>query len=142
MRNYHLASIRYARRPVHAAPNRSGPHRLFTHGSQHHNHNRCNPYPPTEHITRVSGSSIMLRADIPEDQKFTAAAQQLTAKSLKILKTAKWNNYTVKFKCNSIILCQYGVLINVFRFNRDVTIFALSCGTNLPPPRTDRGVPP
>ena len=68
----------------------------------------------------------MLRADIPEDEKFTAAAQQLTAKSLKILEAIKRNNYTVKLKCDSIILCRDGVLINVFHCNRDVTIFALS----------------
>jgi hypothetical protein len=68
----------------------------------------------------------MLSADIPEDQEFTAAAQQLTAKSLKILEIAKWNNYTVKLRCNSVMLCRYGMLINVFHCNRDVTMFGLS----------------
>jgi hypothetical protein len=75
---------------------------------------------------RVLESSIMLRADIPEDEKFTAAAQQLTAKSLKILEAIKRNKYTLKLKCDSIILCRDGVLINVFHCNRDVTIFAPS----------------
>ena len=69
---------------------------------------------------------IPTRADIPEDQKFAAAGQQLTAKSMKILKTAKLNNYMVEFKCNSIILSRDGVLTNIFHSNRDVTIFALS----------------
>jgi hypothetical protein len=55
---------------------------------------RVLPVPTTEHIKGSSENFIMLRADIPEDQKFTAAAQQLTAKSLKILETAKWNNYS------------------------------------------------
>jgi hypothetical protein len=68
----------------------------------------------------------MLRADIPEDQKFTAAVQQLTTKSLKILETAKWNNYTVKLRCDAVVQSRYGVLINFFHCNRDVTMFALS----------------
>ena len=82
----------------------------------------------------------MLRADIPEDQKFTAADQQLTTKSLKILETAKWNNYTVKLRCNSVMLCRYGVLINVFHCNRDVTMFGLSYRWLIP--RVALGVTP
>jgi hypothetical protein len=66
------------------------------------------------------------QADLPEDQKFTTAAQQLTAKSLKILETAKSNNYIVKLRCNAVILCRYGVLAHIFHCNRDVTMFALT----------------
>jgi hypothetical protein len=84
------------------------------------------PVPTTEHIKGSPENSIMLRANIPEDQEFTAAAQQLTEKSLKILETAKCNNYTVKLRCDAVVLSRYGVLINFFHCNRDVTMFALS----------------
>jgi hypothetical protein len=50
----------------------------------------------------------MLRADIPENQEFTAAAQQLTTKSMKILATAKWNNYTMKLRCDAVVPCLSG----------------------------------
>jgi len=81
----------------------------------------------------------MLIVDIPEDQKFTAAVHQLTAKSLKILETAKCNNYTVKLRCDAVMLSRYGVLMNVFHCNREVTMFALSHRWQIP--RVALGVP-
>src|SRR5207302_5066389 len=118
MRNHLLAYRAHARRrPAIVAPSRSSPHQLITRRRQYHHHNHTQ----LNIIKAYMKNSIMLRNDIPEDQEFTAAAQQLTAKSLKILEIAKWNNYTVKLRCNSVMLCRYGVLINVFHCNRDVT---------------------
>src|SRR5271165_1423354 len=96
MRNHHVAFIRYARRPIHFAPKRSGLRRLLTRRLQPHDHGPVQPVLTTGHVKTYRNYSTMMRAEISEDQRFTVTAQQLTPKSLKILENAKSNNFAVK----------------------------------------------
>jgi hypothetical protein len=62
--------------------------------------------------------------DISEDENFTNASNQLTKKSLSILKVAEEHKYTISIRHDSITLSRCGSLAHVFRCNRDIAIFS------------------